>query len=221
MQTKPLPVPDIESPLNLHQVFEKLLLPWELKHLNEYICRLLHHLIISSPRRIDACVSFEEISDMYHNAEQSERAWDTKQRNSIDEAVGVMERGSKWGYYTLSMVVRSVLLAGAAETMYLFLQIPGGQNMKLVYLIDYLCEECKMNHVSDVRHLMYLVSHPERVPGRMQDGTLYLFIGTIVLVASEPHIFGATWKNGKLREELVSLTEPLERDAHVVLLVKN
>lgn len=130
---------------------------------------------------------------------------------------------NKWGLFTMSADPSGNLFQGAEHSSFVLYPLPAkeekGFGLTLAEVAGALViNKYSTHYFSDIRHMRSLLQNAKRVPREMKNGKANLFIGTTVMIHSEPHTLAVTWKDRGFEIEFVSLHARLEDTAQIVTL---
>lgn len=169
--------------------------------------------------RIPSPRSAGDVSGVYHALSEAEVAMEEKGTKYSQEM-------SPTSWYSVCDESLEDLFSGIHEERVSIVELDSNTRSafrrKLMFAAEHIATSCSASyHLPCVQYLMYLLRFPNKVPSILKNGKKNIFAGTIVSVGNEYYVFVATWHDGVLVADLVSLRNEFDDDHQFVLVERS
>ncbi len=197
----------------------------EISALNRFVNELVNFQYGWVPIKELAVPAAEYLLSLYARLEKEEFV---REENGVEIRSLLWKprmQSADWGGYTLdaNTICSSFQNVTQERIAVAELEAKGGKTFgkKLIYIAgETISKYCSAYSFSDIRHFLCLEKDPSKMPAIMRNGKGNIFAGTTIMIASEPHVFVASWKCGGFEKELIPLSIKLEDTAQFVMIQK-
>lgn len=199
----------------------------QLPLLSQFVSMLIRFQYHECPVKMLAVPRLEFLPGLYYCLSKQEltrvRTTGSLLKNKVYEPIPDEKH---WGEYTLLKEMFNIPISDFSEYRISVVLVRAKVNSttftgKLLPVAEKVVQMHNPNHfISDVRHLMYLFEHPDKVPDVMKNGKGNIFAGTTIMIGSEPHVISAAWQGTRLVSKFLPLSRSFTEDIQFVMIRK-